>query len=65
MADQDELHLQTLTNLERQVRQQYGRGAEAMLANMPLDYEARVRALRRMVGEPEPTPVERQAQRGG
>jgi hypothetical protein len=49
MPDRDTIKLSTLTDLEREVRRQYGRSAEAMLAGLPLDYSKRVASLRRML----------------
>ena len=50
MAHQDEIHLEKLAGLEREVRRQYGRTAEGMLMDLPLDYAKRVAALRRLAG---------------
>ena len=50
MPETEEVHLRTLTDLERQLRRRHGRRAEPMLANLPLDYERRVASLRRMLG---------------
>lgn len=46
----NELHLQTLTDLERELRRRYGRQAEALISQLPLDYAKRVASLRRLLG---------------
>ena len=48
--DQNAPHLQTLSALEHEVRRQHGRNAPALLSGLPLDYERRVAALRRLAG---------------
>ena len=46
----DELNLQTLTDLEREVRRKHGRNAAALMAGLPLDYQRRLDVLRRLAG---------------
>jgi hypothetical protein len=48
----------TLAALEARVKREYGRGAGHVLAGLPVDRQARVKALCRLLGEPEPTPLE-------
>ena len=62
MAQTYELRLQPLAALEAEVRRRYGRSAPGVLFNLPIDTPERIRALSRLLGEPEPTDLEAVAQ---
>ena len=51
--------------LEAEVRRRYGRSAPGVLFSLPVETTARIRALARLLGEPEPTDLETAAQQEG
>jgi hypothetical protein len=48
--------------LEAEVRRRFGKSAPGLLFSVPVDPAARSRALVRLLGEPEPTDLETDAQ---
>jgi hypothetical protein len=48
--------------LEAEVRRRFGKSAPGLLFSVPVDLAARSRAFVRLLGEPEPTDLETDAQ---